>query len=772
MTDKHHREGEQQQPDWVPYTPGADYAGAAGVVEQELEYIKLRRGVKSDPKDLTGIALSGGGIRSASYALGILQALANKGRLSEIDYLSTVSGGGYIGSSLTWLLHREWVGTDGKAVRFGLDAGNFPYGTYPIWGRDGPEAPLPADAPEELGRTVKGSMLRFLRQHARYLTPGHGITLGSLVAVVLRGSLLSLLVYLPLLVLAFLPPRHFGFFGDAWLPFGLGTWFDNTPLALAAASFLVFVACAVVYSLAAFKLRWYPGRRFFEQWAKWLLYFALAMAVLGVLPLVHAALPSMREALFGEGAGEGGWFGTIIGGLSSLLGVLSGIAAFLKSGEKEKGRVPLGLLVGVATVFLLFGLLLLAYELAVPWCSWLERTPGAWWSVGAVGVWVLALGGLTNLNYVSVHRYYRDRLMESFLPDVEEVLRSEGSKPGASTEADRTRLHDMCTPHDGEPHADHFWSPYHIVNANVVLVESIKPKFQGRGGDNFILSPRFCGSNATGWRDTRHYMGGEMTLATAMAISGAAVNPSAGCGGEGVTRQPLLSMLMGLLNIRLGYWGPNPDPECQPRWFRTANFLCPGLWELVLRKRLNENSRFLQLSDGGHFENLGLYELVRRRLKLIILCDGAADADFGFGDLANAIEKVRVDFGAHIHIDSEDLQALIPRYQEDEKDNLYAVSYAERGYLVAPIHYADGTKGTLLYFKTTFSRDLSADLYGYKQAHPEFPDESTADQFFDEKQFEAYRELGYQTAWNMLSAYEQPEDWRVFVIGVGLEATD
>ncbi len=238
-----------------------------------------------------------------------------------------------------------------------------------------------------------------------------------------------------------------------------------------------------------------------------------------------------------------------------------------------------------------------------------------------------------------------------------------------------------------------------------------------------------------------------MTLASAMAISGAAINPSAGCGGEGITRSPFLSVLMGLLNFRLGCWVPNPKNYSGVLSFlRNPDFIYPGLYEVLLRFCLNEKRAFLQLSDGGHFENLGLYELVRRKLKLIIVCDGGADPKFSFSDLAGAMEKVRTDFGALIMINKEDLDPLIP----PAANNSSEPCCANQAYLAATIKYADGTLGTLIYLTTTFFTGLSADLYGYKKEHPSFPDEPTGDQFFSEKQFEAYRELGFQAAWKMM----------------------
>jgi hypothetical protein len=380
----------------------------------------------------------------------------------------------------------------------------------------------------------------------------------------------------------------------------------------------------------------------------------------------------------------------------------------------------------------------------------------------------ITAGVFANLNYISVHRYYRDRLMEVFMPDLQNIVTPETSPSSASTDADKARLCNMCwyqtVVQDSETeskqsktesrrseneYANAISMPYHIINTNVVLVSSKIAKFRGRGGDNFILTPAYCGSNATGWSATPSFMKGRMTLSTAMAISGAAVNPSTGVGGEGVTRQPFLSMLMGLLNIRLGYWVTNPNPAREPRFTTIPNFFLPGLSEMVLRSNLNEDSRFLQLTDGGHFENLALYELIRRKVKLIIACDAAADPNYQFTDLFNALEKIRADFGVLVNINAERLQDLVPV----KAGECELMAYAKTpGFIMADIFYpGEKEAGKLIYVKSSFFRELSADLYGYKQKQPEFPNEPTSDQFFDEKQFEAYRELGYQTAWQMMN---------------------
>ena len=119
--------------------------------------------------------------------------------------------------------------------------------------------------------------------------------------------------------------------------------------------------------------------------------------------------------------------------------------------------------------------------------------------------------------------------------------------------------------------------------------------------------------------------------ATAMATSAAALNPNAGVSGEGATRNSIVSILLSLLNLRLGYWTTNPKKDPFPF---PPNFFKPGITTEVRRAGLTENRTNIQLSDGGHFENLALYELIRRKLGLIILSDGGADPKFNFDDLA------------------------------------------------------------------------------------------------------------------------------------------
>ncbi|MCY3846017.1 MAG: hypothetical protein OXH69_21040, partial [Acidobacteria bacterium] len=664
---------------------------------------------------LTGLALSGGGIRSATFALGVLQRLARADLLRRFDYLSTVSGGGYIGGSLTWLLSRtEDPAALGSAFPFGLRRRR-------LGGRE-------------------SNLLRHLRLHGNYLTPGKGITALSLAGVVLRGIALNLLVWLPLTVLAFCglqlleglladlsgrweqPPALVGFYLDLLRAHGYAAL-----LALVGAAFLV---ASVLYSVATWRPRLarpYRWRRRFERGVRRLLWAGLVLAGLASLPLVRDGL-------------AGGGLGSLVGGAASVAaGVAGGLGSFAASGAAGRGRVPVGPLAGTASVLVLYGLALVSYDLAA---RYLEA-PSPWGHGLLAGSVALSLltGWFVNLNYISIHRYYRDRLMEAFLPRPD----TDGTT-AAAVEADRAELAGMCNEN----------GPYPLVNANLVLVDSDCRRWRKRGGDAFLLSPLYCGSTSTAWVPTARYMQRDpLTLPTAVAISGAAAHPNTGAGGAGPTRGTMLSLLMALLNVRLGYWVPRPEAGAGRRRQPVANHF-RAAWHELSPRGFAEHRRLLQISDGGHFENLGVYELVRRRAKLIVCCDAAADPGFDFKDLQVLMRRIGTDFGARIEFDGDDrIERLIPRAPDpalvrarDPGTDAYPVEarFAERGHIRGRVVYPDGGSSTLILVKTTTIPGLDLLTRGYQGANRAFPDQSTADQFFDEEQFEAYRELGWEIA--------------------------
>ena len=694
------------------------------VEKAELEAIRKRRctyDLSNDSLDdrLVGLALSGGGIRSATFALGVLQRLAKGDLLRCFDYLSTVSGGGYMGGSLTWLLsqskQREAIGK------------KFPYGDLkPQRGED------------------ESDVLRHLRLHGEYLTPGRGITAMSLAAVVLRGIVLSLVVWLPFAVLFF--------YGLEFLTGMLGSQLNSSAkssggvvgrclkilaelvrgeageyLAALAAVGAVFLLISLLYSLCTRcpKLSQpYRWRRLFERHVRWLLWIGLALVALASLPLVSNKLNGM------EGYAAVATY---------LVGISGGFRAFRQSGEGRVAKIPVKILAPAAAFLVLYGMALASYDLAM-WCLKADSSCARWLLGGSIVVSFLT-GWRVNLNYISIHRYYRDRLMEAYMPSL-----SSDDTTKAAFAADKAEMSKMSIEN----------GPYHLVNTNLVLTGSADQRWSVRGGDSFVLSPCYCGGTATGWEPTANYMKRDaLTLPTAIAISGAAVNPNTGFGGVGLMRERGLSLLMALLNLRLGYWVPRPLAKCRQKvahHFRAAyHELSPSGY--------SEKQNLLQLSDGGHFENLGVYELVRRRVKVIVCCDASADPGFEFASLQLLIRRIATDFDARIEFDEEkQIERLLPR-EPDTATYPVGARFARQGYVRGSIIYPDKdgnkeTKSTLILLKTTMIPKLSLTTRGYKAANRDFPDQTTADQFFDEEQFEAYRELGYKLTDKMIEDKE------------------
>jgi len=241
-----------------------------------------------------------------------------------------------------------------------------------------------------------------------------------------------------------------------------------------------------------------------------------------------------------------------------------------------------------------------------------------------------------------------------------------------------------------------------------------------------------------------------------MAISAAAVNPNTGVGGQGLTRNPFLSLAMALLNLGIGYWATHPNPkksvDASPNHFLPGIYAIGSVLGLKGRYGFHEDRPFIQLTDGGHFENMAVYELVRRRVKLIIVCDGGADPDFSFSDFQTTIRRIEDDFGARAKVDDDATPDHLVPMKTDNKAYPKDRSFAPRGHMVATITYANGEKAKLIYLKTALIDGVSFKVKGYAAQNPDFPDQSTVDQFFDEVQFESYRELGFRIAHRMLGS--------------------
>ena len=294
--------------------------------------------------------------------------------------------------------------------------------------------------------------------------------------------------------------------------------------------------------------------------------------------------------------------------------------------------------------------------------------------------------------------------------------------------------------------------PMHVLNVTLNLAAGRDLAWQQRKGESMTLTPLHGGSMFTGYRRMEPHAdpavqnpssapgyGGPdgVSLGTAMAISGAAASPN---DGSGTTA--LGAFLMTFFNARLGWWLGNPGAPGAATYTRPAPKwrLTPILSEMF--GQTSDRSEYVYLSDGGHFENLALYEMVFRRNRFIVVSDAGADPDYTFEDLGNAVRKIRIDFGIPIEFDNP--------------VNIGRAGTADSAYwATAKIRYsavdmpdeigcrAEDCDGVLVYIKpAVYGKVEPRDVVNYANLSPTFPQESSADQFFSESQFESYRALG------------------------------
>ncbi|GGO88414.1 hypothetical protein GCM10011348_43820 [Marinobacterium nitratireducens] len=712
-----------------------------------------------------GLALSGGGIRSASFATGVIQALRNRHLagnkppvFERLAYLSTVSGGGYAGSALTW--YQKLFNC-------------FPFGNIETF------------AGSLRSQSEEDRILSYIRQHGKYLTPSH-LGTASLIGNVLLSVTHSVVAYTLLFGLAFLlfsilittgvldpllnmtvisttsvesllerGPRMLASIQDEAVS-NHRIAFSVFFLTLALIGTALFLAIVFLYGLSSY---------FATSFSRAYCYRVRIQRTLGLLlkgiatALFFAAIPLVAHLVFGThlSLNDPGLFSSMASGLA---GVLLSIRQFrlnteAASNNQSRSSWITRALTIVAAMLFTFFVFLIAY-ITAEYVHELYRGSGdpSWLLLFVLLAVVVPL--IVNINQVSPHKMYRDRLMETFLkaPEVAptEPLCERGKAANATTLADIASAKS--------------WSPYHLINCNIILNNAITPRYRGRLGDSFLLSPLYCGSLATDYIDTRGFANGSMTLATAMSISGAAENPHSGVAGAGGVTSPVLSFLATFLGLRLGYWAFNPNhPLLALQRLIGPNYLFPGFRSLFNYGH-TEHSLLVELSDGGHFDNTGLYELVRRRTPVIILSDASADPGATFDDFGNAVERIRVDFGVSIRFphESYNMAGVLPGSQAASSENsarIYDEKYqlSERGYAIGDILYPDAGDnkafvGRLVYIKSAMTRHLPGDLYSYKLSNPSYPNQPTSDQFFDERQFEAYRELGYQLTRQLLSNEE------------------
>lgn len=356
------------------------------------------------------------------------------------------------------------------------------------------------------------------------------------------------------------------------------------------------------------------------------------------------------------------------------------------------------------------------------------------------------LAGLfVNINRFSLHELYRMRLVRAYL-GASNRARRPNPNTGFDPTDSRLRLADLVppAPAPGEPPRPVCLFP--ILNAALNLVAGDQLAWQQRKAEAFSMTPLHCGSVREGYRPTRRYGSPHdgLSLGTAMAISGAAANPN-----MGHLSSPPLAFLLALLNARLGVWLPNPGAAGGRNTARRGPLFATGHMLRELLGLTTAEGRYVNLTDGGHFDNLGLYEVVLRRCRLVVVSDAACDGRYAFGDLGNAIRKIRVDLGISIEFEHDVRIEGRPDGAGGER-SCYAVGTIRYDEVDGP----SAPPGRLVYLKPTLApgdrAPVPMDVRAYSGQSAAFPQESTADQWFSESQFESYRELGFHMAARLL----------------------
>ncbi len=348
----------------------------------------------------------------------------------------------------------------------------------------------------------------------------------------------------------------------------------------------------------------------------------------------------------------------------------------------------------------------------------------------------MVMARLIDINRFSLHAIYRNRLIRAYLGASNPERRPNpftGFDPN-----DNLPLPALAAGGNGLPTAARL---FHVVNVALNLVKKDKENlgWQERKAESFTFSPLHAGNWMLGYRSTEEYglgrSGRAVSLGTAIAISGAAASPN-----MGYHSSPAVTFLMTLFNLRLGWWLGNPGRAGQDTFDQSGpTFAMTPIIQEALGFT-NDRNPYVYLSDGGHFENLGLYEMVLRRVRFLLVVDAGQDQAVGFDDLGNAIRKIRVDLGIPIRMGDMKMAARTATA-------LTAAGGCKRC-AVGRVEYScvDGTSpaddGVLVYLKPVLCGTEPADVYNYAQTHPEFPHESTRDQWFSESQFESYRVLG------------------------------
>ncbi|HXC51436.1 MAG TPA: GMC oxidoreductase [Candidatus Limnocylindrales bacterium] len=825
-----------------------------------------------------GLAISGGGIRSATFGLGLLQAIAERDRLRDVDFLSTVSGGGFIGSFLGRLFTRDMV----------------------------TESEDPVGRVQEILTNARSGPLLWLRRQANYIFANGSVDLRENLAVFWRNILsvhviAGTLLFATFSALACLagwpisyPVQKFGIDLSPWwwmpatalvlgvLPATIAYWLSPKAGSYRPYPYHALIAWVVMLSAAFWMLQLPHGRPFagaallvvllawlWQDVARW---GAAPDKELQALrkhfrqvsrrrPLTDAEKQELwrkeaatRQLLgtivrnrmtraLGETLTIFGWLLAFVvldtfsylfakqpgnGAITTLMvafapalpvlryvgtGALHQISA---AGAKGSSLIRIAKLIAIPlAILLLFVIDVLAHRLLLDY-------PGeAHLLIPLSALFAVVLGRAFDfLNLSSLRATYSSRLSRTFLG---------ASNPARVFSASNEDNQDVQSAHSEDDlphdkyHPEYHGGPLHLINVcvNETIDAASEREIRERKGISMCVTPHgvivgrrhfaewSSPDSLPRWQKLRRWLQGidaddasghrrtalkaictasdpnafhvlkskssesaevePLSLATWTSISGAAFTTGTGRG----TTLPL-ALFMGLTNIRLGYWwdsgilrSERPGRYPLPLWrklkrlpaqvFGMQSMLFAEWWGLFR----GPGEWFWYLSDGGHFEVTGLYELLRRRVPFVILSDGGEDPDYTFGDLAQLTQQVRLDFGADIEwCKSEpgrlpyDLPDWIQNWIRDpsaigpitgiQRSGSYPAAFAR-------VRYAKGSDVCwILMIKPSLGHGLSQDISNHAASSEAFPQDSTFDQVFDDKQWESYRALGQQIGLRVL----------------------
>jgi choline dehydrogenase-like flavoprotein len=851
---------------------------------QELELKALqtrRRQAKRDAgqsnreawsDEVTGVGLSGGGIRSATLNLGVLQALAKNGWLPGIDFLSTVSGGGYIGA----FLGRSF---DHLRAKQSTE----------------PEDTTPRSGPERVAKELTNpdsSAIAWLRKSGKYLAPQGQSDAFLNLAVYVRNFLSVHFVIGMLLFALFglanalrygvfdpataglglvpmetteLPLGHLlqallGPFYNPWfvlaeflflflvLPRMLGYWvvsqdrherFQSPPLLImfilgAVLCFLgvyngltfepLILGLALFSSLVQVELTWRRGRILEEATGSGgveaqrlrtrnTLTFdlGLALALTGAavgFAIVDALGHGLQQWLVEGNRSYAKAFATFGAALAALMPLTNAVVNFFARITKRAGppstmrRIFERQLVAILLALVLSAGPLIFYSFA----SHAAYQGGSNLRFG-IGATVLACvisvvlrfpKALPFVNRSSLAQEYAARLARAYLGASNPLRR----RPAGANITEVIPGDDIPSIREYRP--QEAGGPLHLINVTVNQTIDFTSQRGNRDrlGENLAVSclglsvgqkwhcrwmdpaadngARVPGEHPAGVHPLGYVPGTDhplvdetgkasnraemLSLRQWISVSGAAVGP-----GRGAATQLGTALLFGLANLRTGYWWDAGIPKAAHDGFpnlsflRRLNYVLPRFFltqSLLLREWIARYhgpwARYWYISDGGFFENMGGYELIRRRIPRIIISDGSADPTYEFEGLADLTRKVRIDFDAIIEpFTQAELQRHVPAHLQpligtldqlkpptDKDGNITGPSAKHAALFWVRYQTRPERKSVLLYLKATLTGDESVDIAHYHATHPEFPHESTEDQFFDEPQWESYRSLG------------------------------